>query len=230
MEAERIIERTKANYFEDGNISLESPYDYNIESYSEELSNKYKLKLIDGDINYEIIFYLPKDKSIYSNWTFVGSFFGPFTLGVFINFTNLSSNSLKFYREKSENEIDYARDFLKREIEFSDKVFDIDKAVFPNLENTFGFYLYSENNESSYKHNYSYYSFSGGKLKRYAMNLPYYTDNPKFTGGGYNILAEELDDAEVNFNKELSLLEILLKNSNEVRRISVYLEASKYEK
>lgn len=62
------------------------------------------------------------------------------------------------------------------------------------------------------------------------MNLPYYTDNPKFTGGGYNILAEELDDAEVNFNKELSLLEILLKNSNEVRRISVYLEASKYEK
>lgn len=157
-------------------------------------------------------------------------FLGLLLLGVFINFTNLSSNSLKFYREKSENEIDYARDFLKREIEFSDKVFDIDKAVFSNLENTFGFYLYSENNESSYKHNYSYYSFSGGKLKRYAMNLPYYTDSPKFTGGGYNILAEELDDAEVNFNKELSLLEILLKNSNEVRRISVYLEASKYEK
>lgn len=86
MEAERIIERTKANYFEDGNISLESNYDYNIESYSEELSNKYKLKLIDGDISYEIIFYLPKDKSIYSNWTFVGSFSGTFTFGSFYKF------------------------------------------------------------------------------------------------------------------------------------------------
>lgn len=40
-------------------------------------------------------------------------FLGLLLLGVFINFTNLSSNSLKFYREKSENEIDYARDFLK---------------------------------------------------------------------------------------------------------------------
>lgn len=41
-------------------------------------------------------------------------FLGLLLLGVFINFTNLSSNSLKFYREKSENEIDYARDFFKK--------------------------------------------------------------------------------------------------------------------